>query len=482
MSTLPPERLRQLAREKALFRYSCALERGDFDTVASVLAEAENDAVLERLILELNDVLQAEVAQQPQLEEVRSETVLALIASAQSRPSPPGAASGTQERAATPPIMHSALNVPDDPHWRSDPAYSPAVAQALTAAYTHLRGSRHLGHFRLADECLRPLVGVQMAAWQRMSLCYVLAITSGAVSDYTQALRWLDDALSAATQVNSPSDLALLLFLRGGINRAISRLSRAAADFRDSLALVHELREHEHAVDPAFEVELLSVLAGFEFYLAQYETAEQRLQKARNLAALVPRHGIEAATIEWIQALLFRLRGQPELALRPAAAAAEVYMDRGSPASAARIQTVLAGIGLDLAERFSRGTDRGAFITLAQPHVQLAADLAHEAGDEIGAALARLAGVRFSRLNGHNEDRVATIEQIIQLASRISDQALVAQGWTALGDELAAQGKTEQGLTSYRTVLAVLEGSDIPTLGVEARRALLRSGEMTPVD
>lgn len=48
------------AREKALHRYGSALDRGDFDTVAAVLREAENDPELERMILELNQALQAE--------------------------------------------------------------------------------------------------------------------------------------------------------------------------------------------------------------------------------------------------------------------------------------------------------------------------------------------------------------------------------------------------------------------------------------
>lgn len=50
----------QLAREKALYRYSSALERGDFGVVSQVLAEAERDPALEGMILEVNEVLQAE--------------------------------------------------------------------------------------------------------------------------------------------------------------------------------------------------------------------------------------------------------------------------------------------------------------------------------------------------------------------------------------------------------------------------------------
>lgn len=50
----------QLAREKALFRYSSALQRGDFDTVATVLHEAQNDPALERMILDINTIYTAD--------------------------------------------------------------------------------------------------------------------------------------------------------------------------------------------------------------------------------------------------------------------------------------------------------------------------------------------------------------------------------------------------------------------------------------
>lgn len=52
--------IRQLARERTLYCYSSALERGDFDTVASVLHAAEQDPALERMILEVNEVYQEE--------------------------------------------------------------------------------------------------------------------------------------------------------------------------------------------------------------------------------------------------------------------------------------------------------------------------------------------------------------------------------------------------------------------------------------
>jgi hypothetical protein len=59
------ERARQLAREKALYRYSSALEQGDFEVVSSTLKEAEGDPVLARMLLELNEVYQAEMEEEP---------------------------------------------------------------------------------------------------------------------------------------------------------------------------------------------------------------------------------------------------------------------------------------------------------------------------------------------------------------------------------------------------------------------------------
>ena len=48
--------------ERLLFRYSSALERGDFDAVAAVLREAERDPALEQMILEINEAYAAEQA------------------------------------------------------------------------------------------------------------------------------------------------------------------------------------------------------------------------------------------------------------------------------------------------------------------------------------------------------------------------------------------------------------------------------------
>jgi hypothetical protein len=53
--------MRQVEREKALYCYSLALEKSDFDAIASVLRLAEEDQILEQMLLELDEVYTAEL-------------------------------------------------------------------------------------------------------------------------------------------------------------------------------------------------------------------------------------------------------------------------------------------------------------------------------------------------------------------------------------------------------------------------------------
>ncbi|MDX1994009.1 MAG: hypothetical protein SF029_16610 [bacterium] len=58
----PRPQPRHVMREKLLFRYTAALERGDWDTVEAVLREAETDPILDRMIVEVDEALQAEMS------------------------------------------------------------------------------------------------------------------------------------------------------------------------------------------------------------------------------------------------------------------------------------------------------------------------------------------------------------------------------------------------------------------------------------
>lgn len=52
----------RLEREKALFLYTGALERGDFATIEAVLAQASRDPVLEQMIIDIHETLEEEHA------------------------------------------------------------------------------------------------------------------------------------------------------------------------------------------------------------------------------------------------------------------------------------------------------------------------------------------------------------------------------------------------------------------------------------
>jgi hypothetical protein len=71
------KQMHRLEREKLLLRYTTALDAGDFDTVALVLQMAEQDAELERMILEINDVMASELEEATDAQE--DETVRELI-------------------------------------------------------------------------------------------------------------------------------------------------------------------------------------------------------------------------------------------------------------------------------------------------------------------------------------------------------------------------------------------------------------------
>lgn len=67
-----------LDRERALYRYSDALLRGDFDTVTAVLTMAESDTVLAQMILELDQAYEEENARTAVFEQDKA-TVSSLL-------------------------------------------------------------------------------------------------------------------------------------------------------------------------------------------------------------------------------------------------------------------------------------------------------------------------------------------------------------------------------------------------------------------
>jgi tetratricopeptide (TPR) repeat protein len=378
-------------------------------------------------------------------------------------------------------MPHPPFLIPDHPDWHAEAGYSPTVARQLTLAYEPIRlGGRSLLSFVRAYAHVHHLPGAAMSRRQRLHVFHIIALAHAAVADYLEAEHWLDDTLDLADDLDDDGARIEILIVRGSVFRALLLLPDAIANVRACLEIMERLGDGLAPYEPWVQLDLSSQLAGFEFFMAEYEAAEGSIARARALIPATRARALEPASIEWVQALIYRQRGLPAPALVHGAAAAVVYTEQGHPVSASRIHTLVAETALDLAMGLPEGMDRSAQIKLAWPHIQLALQLARETHDETSRGLALLSRARYGRLAGRAEDEIATIERVVRSASWLDDPALLAQALTALGDALAGREgvAAESALGRYHAALTALRGKNLRALEVWPRRGILRAGEM----
>lgn len=389
-----------------------------------------------------------------------------------------------------------ALRIHDAAAWHTMADYSVAVARMLERAFQYLaRGHQAPRHFEYAFAAVAPYLSERMCAPQHIRVWYVAGSACAAAGEYLPARDWLDQAIDLAGQTRAWEDSLDLLPLRSKVLRALLCLAPAAADCRASLDLSRQLAQdrvegRQHTDFSTFERTTLTSLAGFEFYLARYETCERLLDEARDLlsrqlivpAAMAdPACELPGASLTWLEALVWRWRGQPERALRLASETARVYAGQGPAISAALAELLVSEVALDLASQLRVGSDHDAMAELARPHVASARALAHDARDQAARSLAQLVQVRLDRELGAATDRMRQLDQVIHTAEHLDDAALLAHAFTDVGDELALTGRTEDACQVYAGVVEALERTEVPALQVWARRALhhLKEGEMT---
>jgi hypothetical protein len=186
-----------------------------------------------------------------------------------------------------------------------------------------------------------------------------------------------------------------------------------------------------------------------------------------------------------MEALLYRWRGQPELALHHALAATDIYAQIAqSPTSVlaiGRVSGIISEIALDLAQSLPAvdyPSGHASYLQLAHPYVKRALDIAQETRDGPGLSLAMLTRARFDGVAGHNIDRIDVIEAVIKQAQQRGDIALLAQAYTALAREYTVLGHAEAALDCYRRTLDTVAGSDVQAVAAFARRNLLFAREM----
>ncbi len=165
---------------------------------------------------------------------------------------------------------------------------------------------------------MSPALVLKMAAPQRLRVYSVLAMGLAAVNEFDEGLDWLDVAFVGAEQLDDASAMSTLLALRAAANNALFRHREAAEDYRDSRVLLHAQAVRGQPSDALSAVDLLTYEANMRFYMGEYHETEQLLDEARSLVPVGAGHGLEASTIHWIQAMLYRWHGEPERALSPA--------------------------------------------------------------------------------------------------------------------------------------------------------------------
>ncbi|WIG61041.1 MAG: hypothetical protein OJF49_003789 [Ktedonobacterales bacterium] len=382
--------------------------------------------------------------------------------------------------------MQSALNVPDDAQSHLDADYSLAIAQSLRQAYFAIKE----GNYVLAGQLAQHNMNGLMSARQRMRMYYVSAVAASALSAYRDAMNWLDEAQDIACVLGDVGALAELAFQSGVANGAVQNCGAAAEYFDIALDSVRTLSEEGEPVDPSFELHTLTLLAHYLFVLGKYEQVTDHITEARRLVQLVPESQLQAASIEWLAALLYRWSGQPDRALRYALAAAKVYSDLAPGAETvhdAKLRSVVAECALDIAESLAANEqpEQGqVFVRLAQPYVQQSLAIARNALSESDAeseavrGLLLLTSFRFERLAGERANHTAKYEQIERVGRKIGDSSLLCQTYTALGQEWASRGERESALSCYRYAMEAQSRGDAVVWGVWARRGLLLDAEM----
>jgi tetratricopeptide (TPR) repeat protein len=372
-------------------------------------------------------------------------------------------------------MLASSLRFPDRPAWRKAKNYSPAVADALTQAYEHLKwGPTHSRAYCDAYDTIVPWLTARMSKRQQMHAYYVSGKAQSALGETGLAVTDLTHGLElAALYLRDHRAMAQLAHLRAIAYSWQLQYRAAVTDLHDCLAIVRSLRRYATAPTRAFELTVLRNLAGFEFMCSNFDEAREHLQQAQAIPHSSAQDILDRSATHWITALIERWRGSAMDALQQAQIACEGYREANDSRSLGRIQIIIADIALDLALFFPPGDIRDSYITLALPYGQRAAMLAHSSDDLVGADLAQLVQARAAIIS-RRESSSAQIVQVIRDAERYHDASLEASAYTALGYDFDGQGDIEAARLCFREVAHMVEDTDISALGVWAKRALAR--------
>jgi len=370
----------------------------------------------------------------------------------------------------------SRLDRPDlaPEHWEH--AHSPTFAHILERAYTHMAE----GDFTGAEQLVAPYRLWPIAMSQRLRQLFILATAAHQRGDYLCSITFLDEAMALSRCLEAPAEYAQLSLLCAEAHHSLQAFDAAARVAGLGLDAWLGLGKGSDPADVSLEIDLRDRYSVELFLLGRCEEALGQCYAAQILLQSQPmsrQRALRAAGVDWTLALLHRWRGNYQLAERHVLAAAPIYERWGSLEELARLRIVAADISLDMMVPMGGGrADQFREDLIPRTQVSLTQALAAASSDPAARGMATLAQTRLSRALALDEDRLARIESIGRVAEQLQDLPLLAQVYTALGDEFAAAGTAnlESQLNCYRRTLGVVESSGVGAYGLCARRGLLR--------
>ena len=383
-------------------------------------------------------------------------------------------------------MLQSSLDVPDKLSEHDELHHNPAVACLLGHAYSCLRQAAHAEKayteaYGFAEACF-PLA---MSDRQRMRVHYAFGSALLGLEHFREGITSLNEAIEYAARLPDPGAYAELAYLAAAASGRVFSYLAATEYGMIAYGVLRSLATDGMTVDADLEIDVLVGLAGSEFALARYAAAAQHLTLARQLTGSSSHQSLSVASIAWMEALLHRWRGQPELALHLAMAVTDIYAQIAqSPTSIlsiGRVSGIVSEVALDLAQSLPSGdfpSARASYLQLADPYVKHALHIAKETSDRPGLSLAMLTQARYDGVAGHNVNRIDVIEAVIKQAQQENDIALLAQAYTGLAREYTVLGHTEAALNCYRRSLDTVAGTDVQAVGAFAWRSLLFASEM----
>ena len=379
-------------------------------------------------------------------------------------------------------MIECTLLYPDQVSWWGEPGYSAEASDDLTDAYQFIyRGDGYTFALPAAAVLVERWLGKYISAHQRMHVYYVFALAHAADDNTALSLFWVDKALGHASRLHEIGDQAELLIQRASLHRSTLEFEEAAEDLKLCLMMLDEQRQLLGIETADAQLRIYPQLATYEFYLARFQSAEALIAQARSLLSSVKSpQPLSMGTLEWNQAKLYNLKGQSYRALWHILSIAGDYARVAPAISRERFEIDVADYALNWAQSIPAGDDRADFIRLAARHLSTADGIATELRDAPGAGLIQLKQVHLSRLTNGLMDRVGALEAVIRQGRTLGDEALIAQGLIALGDELTYRDEHESARNCYRQTLGALDGSQVPALAIPARRALHMADEQNP--